>query len=125
MTLFSALMMKQGYRQNILHKEGLKAIRKTLDKREDQNISTDSLYLLAEFFFSKNSVFEHNMRYFNQLQWTVMGTKLAAPYVILFMGYLEDKTWNSFVEKPFDWWRYIYYIFMIWQHGKEKPKNTL
>ena len=39
------------------------------------------------------------MRYFNQLQWTVMGTKLAAPYVILFMGYLEDKTWNSFVEK--------------------------
>ena len=54
-----------------------------------------------------------------------MGTKLAAPYVILFMGYLEDKTWNSFVEKPFDWWQYIYYIFMIWQHGKEKPKNTL
>lgn len=22
-------------------------------------------------------------------------------------------------------WRYIYDIFMIWQHGKEKPKNTL
>ena len=51
-----------------------------------------------------------------------MGTTLAAPYVILFMGYLEDKTWNSFVEKPLDWWRYIYDIFMIWQHGKEKPK---
>ena len=37
-----------GLYPNILPKEGLEAIQKALDKREDQNISTDSLILLAE-----------------------------------------------------------------------------
>ena len=52
-----------GFYPNIPHKEGLEAIRKTLDKREDQTISTGSLILLAECVL-KNNVFEHNMRYF-------------------------------------------------------------
>ena len=52
-----------GLYPNIPHKEGLEAIRKALDKREDQTISTDSLILLAECVL-KNNVFEHNMRYF-------------------------------------------------------------
>ena len=37
-----------------------------LDKAEDQTISMDSLILLAKFVL-KNNVFEHNMRFFNQL----------------------------------------------------------
>ena len=48
---------------NTPHKEGLDAIRKVLDKREDQTILMDSLILLAECVL-KNNVFEHNMRYF-------------------------------------------------------------
>ena len=88
-----------GLYPNIPHKEGLEAIRKALDKREDQTISTDSLILLAECVL-KNNVFEHNMRYFKQLNGTAIGTKFAPPYAILFMGYLEDKILNSFVEKP-------------------------
>ena len=48
---------------NITHKEELKAIRKALDKREDQTILTDSLTLLAEYVL-KNNIFEHNMRSF-------------------------------------------------------------
>ena len=43
----------------IPYKEGLEAIRKTPDKREDQTISTDSLILLAECVL-KNNVFEHS-----------------------------------------------------------------
>ena len=65
------------------------------------------------------------MRYFKQLQGTAIGTKFGPAYAILFMGYLEDKILNSFVEKPLVWWRYIDDIFMIWQHGEEKLKEFL
>ena len=95
---------------NIPHKEGLEAIRKALAKQEDKTISTDSLILLAECVL-KNNVFEY-MKYFKQHQ----------PYAILFMGYLEDKNLNFFVEKSLVWWYYIDDIFMIWQHGEEKLK---
>ena len=104
---------------NIPHKEGLEAIRKALDKREDQTISIDSLIFSVEFVL-KNNVFEHNMRYFKQLQGTTIWTKFAPPYAILFMGYLEDKILKSFVEKPLVWWLYIDDIFMVWQYGEEK-----
>ena len=57
------------------------------------------------------------MRYFKQLHGTAIGTKFAPLYVILFMGYLEDKILNSLVEKPLVWWCYIDDIFMIWQDG--------
>ena len=70
---------------------------------EDQNISTESLILLAECVL-KNSVFEHNMRYFKQLQGTAIRNKFALSYAILFMGYLEDKILNYVVEKPIVWW---------------------
>ena len=113
-----------GLYPNIPHKEGLEAIRKALDKREDQTISTDSLILLAECVL-KNNVFEHNMRYFKQLNGTAIGTKFAPPYAILFMGYLQDKILNSLVKKPLVWWRYIDDIFMIWQHGEETLKEFL
>ena len=52
-----------GLYPNIPHKEGLGAIRKALDKQEDQTISMDSLILLAGCVL-KNNVFEHNKRYF-------------------------------------------------------------
>ena len=65
------------------------------------------------------------MTYFKQLNGTAIGTKFAPPYAILFMGYLEDKVLSSLVKKPLVWWRYIDYIFMIWQHGEEAPKEFL
>ena len=60
----------------------------------------------------KNSVFEHNMRYFKQIQGTGTGIKSAPPYVILFMGYLEDKVLNYFVEKPLSLVAAIFMIFL-------------
>ena len=108
-----------GLYPNIPHKEGLEAIRKALDKREDH---FDGQF---NFFVLKKKVFEHNMRYFKQLNGTAIGTKLALSYTILFMGYLEDKILNSFVETPLVWWSYIDDIFMIWQHGEETLKEIL
>ena len=96
----------------------------TLDKREDQTISTDSLILLAECVL-KNNVFAHNMRYFKQLNGTAIATKFAPSYAILLMSYLWDKILNSLVEKPLVWWRYIDYIFMIWKHEETKLKEFL
>ena len=43
------------------------------------------------------------MRNFEQHQGTAIRTKLKPLYAILFMGYLEDKMLNSFVEKPLVW----------------------
>ena len=116
-----------GLYPNIPHKEGLEGIRKALNKREDQTISTDSLIsliFLAECFL-KNNVFEHNMRYFKQLNETAIGTTFAPRHAILFMGYLEDKILNSLVEKSLVWCRYIDDIFMICQHGEETLKEFL
>ena len=39
-----------GLHPKISRKEGLEAIQKALNKREDQNITTDSLIFLAECF---------------------------------------------------------------------------
>ena len=91
-----------GLYPNIPHKNGLEAIRKAFDKQEDQTISTDSLILLAECVL-KNNVFEHNMRFFKQLNGTAIGTKFAPSYAIFFMVYLEDKILNSLVEKSLVW----------------------
>ena len=70
---------------------------------EDQNILTESLILLAESVL-KNSVFEHNIRYFKQLQGAAIGNEFAPPYTILFMGFLENKVLNYFVGKALVWW---------------------
>ena len=70
---------------------------------EVQNIWTESLILLAGSVL-KNSVFEHNTRYFKQLQGRTIGNKFAPPYTILFMGFLEDKVLDYFVEIPLVWW---------------------
>ena len=76
-----------GLYSNISYKEGPKAIRKALDKREDETISTDSIILLEKCAL-KNNLLEQNMRYFKQFQGTVVRTKFALHYTILFMGYL-------------------------------------
>ena len=70
---------------------------------EVQNILTESLILLTGSVL-RSSDFEHNTRYFKQLQGRTIGNKFAPPYTILFMGFLEDKVLNYFVEKPLVWW---------------------
>ena len=107
-----------GLYPNIPHEEGLIAIRKALDKREDKVITTDSLMELAECVL-KNNIFEHNTCVYKQKQGTAIGTKMAPPYAILFMAELEESILKSAILKPLVWWRYIDDIFMIWQHGEE------
>ena len=86
-----------GLYPNIPHKEGLEAIRKALDKREDQTISTDSLILLAECIL-KNNVFKHNMRYFKQLNGTAIGTELHHRTLFYLWVVWKIKFWMLFLK---------------------------
>ena len=73
----------------------------------------------------KNNIFEHNLSFFKQLRGTAIGTKMAPPYAIIFMGDLKERILQNFSFKPLVWWRYIDDIFLLWQHGEEKLKEFL
>ena len=78
-----------GLYSNIPHDEGLIALRKSLEPREEKTIPTNSLIGLAECVL-KNNVFERNLSFFKQLRGTALGTKMALPYAIIFM-----ETWKN------------------------------
>ena len=79
---------------NIPHDEGLIAMRKALDLRKDKRISTESLIELAECVL-KNNIFEHNLSFYKQLRGTAIGTKMALPYAIIFLGDLEERFFSD------------------------------
>ena len=109
---------------NIPHEEGLIAIRKALDTRKDKTISTDSLIELAECVLKIN-IFEHDKSVFKQLRETAIQTEMAPPYVIIFMGSLEESILRNSVVKALVWWCYIDGIFMMWEHGEEGLQKFL
>ena len=112
-----------GLYPNIPHEDGLVVMPKAFDEREDKTVSTDSLIELAECFL-KNNIFEHHTSLYKQLRGTAIGTKMAPPYAILFMGDLETKMLKDCDKKPLTWWRYIDDIFMLWQHGGKELTLT-
>ena len=73
----------------------------------------------------KNNVFEHNEMFYRQLRGTAIGTKMAPPYTVAFMGKLEEDFIKGQRLKPMVWWRYIDDIFMIWEHGEKELKAFL
>ena len=77
-----------GLYPNIPHENGLVAMRKELDAREDNTVSTDCLIELAECVL-KNNILEHNTSFYKQLRGTVIGTEMTPPYAIILMGDLE------------------------------------
>ena len=113
-----------GLYPNIPHDEGLAAVHKALERREDKSISSETLLELTELVL-KNNIFEHDGRFFKQKKGTAIGTKMAPSYAILFMDELEQKLLDSADEKPLVWWRYIDDVFFIWEHGEEKLKLFL
>ena len=113
-----------GLYPNIPHEEGLEAMRKALDSRENPEVSTATLMDLADLVL-KNNYFTHNGRTFRQKRGTAIGTKFAPPYSILFMGDFEERALEGFELKPWLWWRYIDDIFLIWQFGEESLKDFI
>ena len=101
-----------GLYPNIPHEDGLVGMRKALDARDDKTVSTDSLIELAECVL-KNNIFEYNTSFYKQLRGTAIGTTMAPPYAIIFMGDLEENLLKDGHKKPLAWWRYIDDIFML------------
>ena len=113
-----------GLYPNIPHSEDLTSFRRVSELRDNKQISSDSLIELAETKL-KNNIFQFDEKTFKQVCGTAIGTKLAPPYAILFMGDLEEKILHASQKKPMIWWRYIDDIFFIWEHGEESLEKFL
>ena len=92
-----------GLYPNIPHEDGLVAMRITLDEREDETLSTDSLIELVECVL-KNNMFEHNTSFYKQIRGTAIGTKMAPPFAIIFVGDVEGKILEDCDKKTLTWW---------------------
>ena len=80
-----------GLYPHIPHKEGLKTMKRYLDKREDQSLSSDSLYKLAKIIL-KHNCFELGQDVYHQILGTVIGTKFAPHYANIFIAGLEEES---------------------------------
>ena len=113
-----------GLYPNIPHEEGLSALRKRLDLRQEKYVTTSTLVELAEVAL-KNNIFTFKEKTLKQKRCTAIGTKFAPPYSVLFMAELEEEILSEIELKPYLWWRYIYDIFFLWEHGEEKLKGFI
>ena len=107
-----------GLYPNIPHKDGLDAIRKSLESRQNPEVSTETLMDLAELVLN-NNFFTHNDNTYKQISGTAIGTKFAPSYAILTMGEFEEKALDGADLKPWLWWRYIDDVFLVWEHGED------
>ena len=99
--------------------DGLRAMKKALDTRENKTISTESLVNLADIVL-KNNFFEHGNEIYKQIKGTAIGTKFAPNYAIIYLGDFEEQALDNYEFKTWVWWRYIDDIFTIWEHGEEE-----
>ena len=113
-----------GLYPNIPHGEGLEAMRKALDTRQNPSISTESLVSLGKLVLDSN-VFEFDGKMYKQKLGTAIGTKFAPAYANLFMSRLEEDMLSSCAVKPWIWYRYIDDVFFIWTHGEEQLSSFI
>ena len=70
-----------GLYPNIPHEEGLSALRKQLDLRQEKDVTTSTLVELAEVVL-KNNIFTFKEKTLKQKWGTAIGTKFARPYIV-------------------------------------------
>ena len=83
---------------NIRHGEGLASLRRFLETRDNEKVSSDTLTELAEVVL-KNNIFGFDEKTFKQKCGTATGEKFAHPYALLFMANFEAKMIESFEKK--------------------------
>ena len=108
-----------GLYPSIPHQVGLKALKETLDKRENRNIATNDLIKMAEFVL-KNNYFDFNGQVKQKISGAAIGTKFAPIYTCIFMDDIESKFLETQSLQPLIWFRYIDDVFFMWTHGEEK-----
>ena len=109
---------------NIPHKDGLKATKKVLDRRESKEIPTDVVLRLLEFVL-KRAFFRFNKQHYEQKHGTTMETTAAPNYSIITVDDIETSFLETQTLLPLIWWRYIDDIFALWCWGIEKLKTFI
>ena len=104
---------------SIPHVDGLQALFKALEKRENKSVPSRDLVQMAEFVL-KNNFFEFNDDSFHQIAGTAIGTKFAPPYACIFMDELETDFLAAQPVQPWVWYRYIDDVFFIWTGSEEE-----
>ena len=75
---------------HIPHEEGLQIMKKYLDKREDQSVTSENFYKLAESVL-KHNYFEFGQDVYQQILGTAIDTKFTSPYANIFMAGLRRR----------------------------------
>ena len=101
-----------GLYPSIPHQVGLKALKETLDKRENRNIATNDLIKMAEFVL-KNNYFDFNGQVKQKISGAAIGTKFARIYTCIFMDDIESKFLETQSLQPLIWFRYIDDVFFM------------
>ena len=94
-----------GLYPNIPQK-GLASIRKHLNNRENEEVTTDTLVELADMVLKSNYL-QFLDKTFKQKRGTAIGTKFTPLYSIFFMADLEKHLLSDIDLKPYIWWRYL------------------
>ena len=79
-----------GLYPHIPHNQVVEIMRRFLDKREDQSVTSESLCKLANIVL-KHNYFELEKDVYHQISGTAISTKFASHYVNIFMAGLEEK----------------------------------
>ena len=101
-----------GLYPSIPHQVGLKALKETLDKRENRNIATNDLIKMAEFVL-KNNYFDFNGQVKQKISGAAIGTKFAPIYTCIFMDDIESTFLETQSLQPLIWFRYIDDVFFM------------
>ena len=77
-----------------------------------KDVLIESFIELAECVL-KDNVYKRNTSFYKQIRGTAIGTKMAPPYAIIFMGDLMEKLLKDCDKKLLAWWRYVDDIFVM------------
>ena len=88
-----------GLYPNIPHDEGLSALRKRLDFREEKDVTKSTLLEFVEVVL-KSNIFTFHKTNLKKKWDSAPGTKFTPPYSILFMVELEEKYLSEIELEP-------------------------
>ena len=115
-------MLENALYPHILHDQCGEIMRRFLDKREDQSVSSESLSKLANIVL-KHNYFELRKDVYHQILRTAIGTKFAPHYANILMAGLEEEIFEKPHFQSCIWLRYLDDIFCIWNEGLENLKE--
>ena len=113
-----------GLYPHIPHNQVVEIMRRFLDKREDQSVTSESLCKLANIVL-KHNYFELEKDLYHQILGTTIGTKFAPHYANIFMAGLEEEVFEKSHSQSYLWLRYLDDIFCIWTEVLEKFERVL